>query len=143
MHNYLEVNAGGGLVSNSKGEFLLILRNGIWDLPKGHQDPGEPIEETALREVQEETGLRALKLEDFICITDHTYLRDEKWHLKHTWWFSMFCNDGSVYTPQTEEGITEIRWTGIEELPELLQNTYPTIIEVFRKKGILENFPHI
>ena len=38
---FKEVNAGGGLVSNRRGDFLLISRNGLWDLPKGHQDPGE------------------------------------------------------------------------------------------------------
>ena len=63
MHKYLEVNAGGGLVINSKGEYLLIRRSGLWDLPKGHQEPGEPIEETALREVEEETGLKGRFLE--------------------------------------------------------------------------------
>ena len=36
---FLEVNAGGGLVSNRRGDYLLISRNGLWDLPKGHQDP--------------------------------------------------------------------------------------------------------
>ena len=50
---FVEVNAGGGLVSNRRGDFLLISRNGLWDLPKGHQDPGEDISVTALREVQE------------------------------------------------------------------------------------------
>ena len=57
MHKYLEVNAGGGLVTNTKGEFLLIRRSGLWDLPKGHQEPGEDIGATALREVEEETGV--------------------------------------------------------------------------------------
>ena len=85
MHKYLEVNAGGGLVTNDRGEFLLIRRSGLWDLPKGHQDPGEPIEMTALREVEEETGLKGLVLGDFIRVTDHTYLREEQWYLKHTW----------------------------------------------------------
>ena len=37
---FKEVNAGGGLVSNRRGDYLLISRNGLWDLPKGHQDHG-------------------------------------------------------------------------------------------------------
>ena len=57
-NEFIEVNAGGALVSNRRGDFLLISRNGLWDLPKGHQDPGEAIEVTALREVQEETLLQ-------------------------------------------------------------------------------------
>ena len=140
MHNYLEVNAGGGLVTNSKGEFLLIRRSGLWDLPKGHQEAGEAIEDTALREVEEETGLKGLVLGKFIRVTDHTYFRNEQWHLKHTWWYSMTCPDGQSTTPQTEEGITETRWTDKSELKELLQQTYPTLVEVFRSMGLSEKF---
>ena len=141
MHKYLEVNAGGGLVINNKGEFLLIRRSGLWDLPKGHQEPGENIEVTALREVEEETGLKRLELGQFIRVTDHTYFRNERWHLKHTWWYMMKCmDDGSQTVPQTEEGITEIRWVAKTDLPEFLQHTYPTIVEVFRSIGLSEKF---
>ena len=79
MHNYLEVNAAGGLVTNKKGEFLLIRRSGLWDLPKGHQEAGEALEDTALREVEEETGVRGLSLGRYICTTDHCYFRNENW----------------------------------------------------------------
>ena len=54
---FREVNAAGGLVSNRRGDYLLISRNGLWDLPKGHQEQGEDIRVTAMREVQEETGV--------------------------------------------------------------------------------------
>lgn len=140
MHKYLEVNAGGGLVTNSKGEFLLIRRSGLWDLPKGHQEAGEAIEDTALREVEEETGLKGLILGKFIRVTDHTYFRNDQWHLKHTWWYSMTCQNNQETVPQTEEGITEIRWVKKSELKELLQQTYPTIVEVFRSMGLSEKF---
>ena len=140
MHKYLEVNAGGGLVTNSRGEFLLIRRSGLWDLPKGHQEPGEAIEVTAVREVEEETGLRGLVLGDFIRVTDHTYFRNEKWHLKHTWWYSMTCTCDCELTPQTEEDITEVRWVARSEIKDFLQHTYPTIVEVFRSIGLSEKF---
>jgi len=140
MHKYLEVNAAGGLVTNSEGEFLLIRRSGLWDLPKGHQEAGEQIEATALREVEEETGIKGLTLGQFIRVTDHTYFRDEKWFLKHTWWYSMTCTGESDLVPQTEEGITEVRWVAKSELPELLSQTYPTIVEVFRAIGLSEKF---
>ncbi|MBQ8061036.1 MAG: NUDIX domain-containing protein, partial [Bacteroidales bacterium] len=83
---FKEVNAAGGLVSNRRGDVLLIRRNDLWDLPKGHQEEGEDISVTALREVQEETGVLNLELKELICITDHCYRRDGIWHLKHTWW---------------------------------------------------------
>ena len=133
---FIEVNAGGGLVSNRRGDFLLINRNGLWDLPKGHQDPGELIDTTALREVQEETGIDNLELRDLICITDHCYRRNEKWHLKHTWWYSMLYTDPTDLTPQKEEDIAKAAWVAKSSLPPYLTNTYPSIVEVFREAKV-------
>lgn len=140
MHNYLEVNAAGGLVTNNKGEFLLIRRSGLWDLPKGHQEPGEDLEITALREVEEETGLGDLQLGKFIRVTDHTYFRNERWHLKHTWWYSMTYTGTDTPVPQCEEDITEVRWVAKSDLPVFLTQTYATIVEVFRSMGLSEKF---
>src|SRR5688572_13984023 len=60
LYNYIK--AGGGIVVNQFGKVLLIFRRGVWDLPKGKQDPGETLAQTALREVREETGLTDLKI---------------------------------------------------------------------------------
>ena len=133
---FVEVNAGGGLVSNRRGDFLLISRNGLWDLPKGHQDPGEDISVTALREVQEETGIDQLILRGLICVTDHCYRRDGKWHLKHTWWYDMLYTDPTDLTPQREEDITKAAWVARSSLPPYLLNTYPSILEVFREAKV-------
>ena len=133
---FREVNAGGGLVANRRGDYLLISRNGLWDLPKGHQDPGEDISITALREVQEETGIDQLQLKDLICITDHCYRRDGIWHLKHTWWYDMLYTDPTDLTPQREEDITKASWVAKSSLPPFLRNTYPSILEVFREAKV-------
>ena len=133
---FREVNAAGGLVSNRRGDYLLISRNGLWDLPKGHQEAGEDISVTALREVQEETGVEALELRDLICITDHCYLRNGIWHLKHTWWYDMLYTDPVDLTPQREEDISKAAWVAKSSLPPYLKNTYPSIIEVFREAKI-------
>lgn len=133
---FKEVNAAGGLVSNRRGDFLLISRNSLWDLPKGHQEPGEDISVTALREVQEETGVMQLELRDLICITDHCYRRDGVWHLKHTWWYDMLYTDPVDLTPQREEDITKAAWVAKSSLPPFLKNTYPSIAEVFREARI-------
>ncbi|MCI5618869.1 MAG: NUDIX domain-containing protein [Rikenellaceae bacterium] len=130
---FKEVNAAGGLVSNRRGDYLLINRNSLWDLPKGHQEEGEDIAVTALREVQEETGVMALELKDLICITDHTYVRNGIWHLKHTWWYEMLYTDPVDLTPQREEDITKAAWVAKSSLPPYLQNSYPSIVEVFRE----------
>ena len=133
---FLEVNAGGGLVSNRRGDYLLISRNGLWDLPKGHQDPGEDIEVTALREVQEETGIDDIILRGLICVTDHCYRRNGILHLKHTWWYDMLYTDPTDLTPQTEEDIAKAAWVAKSSLPPYLLNTYPSIVEVFREAKI-------
>ena len=130
---FKEVNAAGGVVSNRRSDVLLINRYGLWDLPKGHQEPGEDIEVTALREVQEETGVDRLELRGLICVTDHCYLRDGVWHLKHTWWYDMLYTDPVDLTPQREEDITRAAWVARSSLPPYLKNTYPSIMEVFRQ----------
>lgn len=131
---FREVTAAGGLVSNRRGDFLLICRNGLWDLPKGHQEEGEEISFTALREVEEETGVGNLELGDLICITDHCYLRNAIWHLKHTWWFNMRHNGTAVPVPQKEENISTAVWIAESRLPQFLTDTYPSIAEVFQVK---------
>jgi len=133
---FKEVNAAGGLVSNRRGDYLLIRRNGLWDLPKGHQEKGEDISVTALREVQEETGVDQLELRKLICITDHCYLRNDIWHLKHTWWYDMLYTDPVDLTPQREEDITKAVWVAKSSLPPFLKNTYPSIQEVFREAKV-------
>ncbi len=130
---FREVNAAGGLVSNRRGDYLLISRNGFWDLPKGHQEAGEDIEVTAIREVQEETGVDQLQIRRLICVTDHCYLRGGVWYLKHTWWYDMLYTDPTNLTPQREEDISKAAWVAKSSLPPFLKNTFPSILEVFRE----------
>ena len=61
---FREIPAGGGLVRNKEGQYLLICRHQLWDLPKGKQEPDESIETCALREVEEEVDakIKALAL---------------------------------------------------------------------------------
>jgi len=133
---FREVNAAGGLVSNRRGDFLLISRSGLWDLPKGHQEPGEDISVTAMREVEEETGVSELELGNLICITDHCYLRGGVWQLKHTWWYHMLYTNPVDLTPQLEEDISKAAWVAKSSLPPFLKNTYPSIVEVFREAHV-------
>lgn len=133
---FKEVDAAGGLVANRRGDFLLINRNGLWDLPKGHREAGEDVAETALREVQEETGVDQLELGNLICITDHCYFRGGIWHLKHTYWYNMLYTNPVDLTPQREEDITKAAWVAKSSLPPFLKNTFPSILEVFREAKV-------
>jgi 8-oxo-dGTP pyrophosphatase MutT (NUDIX family) len=125
--------AAGGLVQNTTGEILLIFRRGFWDLPKGKLDAGELIPECAIREVQEETGIQTLDLGPLICTTKHTYF--DTWLNqdveKHTHWYAMLSLANETLVPQTEEDIEKIEWVPVNELPQYLLQTYPTIRTVF------------
>ena len=130
--------AGGGLVLNDAGELLMIYRRGKWDLPKGKLDEGETIEECAVREVMEETGVTDIERGKLIDIGYHEYfdryLQEEV--IKETHWFAMKAKGKQVLVPQTEEDITEIKWVKGEELENCLRDSYPNVIEIVRKAGL-------
>lgn len=134
---FTTIHAGGGVVTNPAGEFLMIYRNLIWDLPKGKLEDGEKIDECALREVKEETGIDNLTLVEPICITMHTYHLNNEAILKKTHWYKMLCNSDIEPTPQIEENITKVAWIQERELPQYLENTFPSIIEVFEQSDLI------
>ncbi|KXX68130.1 NUDIX hydrolase [Flammeovirga sp. SJP92] len=128
--------AGGGVVF--KGEELLVMkRNGVYDIPKGHLDEGETIEECAVREVEEETGVKA-EIEILLHQTFHTYVYKKKHVLKHTYWYKMkSIDEEQKLIPQTEEGIETLEWVKINEVKnKVWKNTYKSIKEVFELCGV-------
>ncbi len=126
----IEVTAAGGVV-NSEGETtLMIHRNGRWDLPKGHWEEGETIEECAIREVQEETGVEEVSIGDKICETIHIYNLRGKWEIKTTHWYNMTSPSCSALTPQQEEGIDRVEWLTPSEVNQNIPHSYMTIQRV-------------
>ena len=132
-----EIDAAGGLVQNRAGDYLMIFRRDKWDLPKGKREPGEDVATTALREVQEETGLDDLNLKNKICVTNHVYHLNGAFILKHTHWYNMLYAKPVDLVPQTEEDINIATWIAKSSLPDKLSNTYPSIIEVFKKARVI------
>ena len=128
-----KINAGGGVVTNDDEEVLLIYRNNHWDLPKGKQEKGENIENTAVREVEEECGISNIQLKDLICKTYHTYINKAgDLTVKSTYWYQMEYHGVDKTTrPQTEENIEQAIWVKPSSLPEYLSNTYLSILDVF------------
>jgi 8-oxo-dGTP pyrophosphatase MutT (NUDIX family) len=114
---YKIIEAAGGLVFNEENKVLAILRNNIWDLPKGKIEKGETNEDAALREVEEETGLKNIKLKRFLTKTYHTYFdtRKNRRVLKVSYWYEM-KSKSKVLIPQSEEGIELVQWTDLNEL---------------------------
>uniref|UniRef100_UPI003561DF94 NUDIX hydrolase n=1 Tax=Muriicola sp. TaxID=2020856 RepID=UPI003561DF94 len=84
----LEV-AAGGVVTNKEGKVLFIYRNDKWDLPKGMMHKGETKDQFAIREVMEETGVKGLKIENFLKTTYHVYKRKGSYGLKEVHWYAM------------------------------------------------------
>jgi 8-oxo-dGTP pyrophosphatase MutT (NUDIX family) len=130
-----KIIAAGGLVFNDKNELLMIFRRGKWDLPKGKLDEGESIEDCALREVTEETGLQNVQLENFLGSTFHeyfnTYTNEDV--IKETHWYKMHATADQPLIPQTEEQIEIIEWVAEKNINDKLSNSYPNIIEIIKK----------
>jgi len=140
------IQAGGGLVSNGEQAWLFMFRRGKWDLPKGKLDAGETLEQCAVREVGEETGLSAIQLHSPLLITYHTYDENGKHILKETHWYRMSVSGGQAAIPvpdkriakfQADEAITEIVWADKERIAAMTKNTFPSIIDVLSAAGLL------
>ena len=121
------VIAGGGKVINDNGDILFIYRNDKWDLPKGKAEPKETIEETAVREVEEETGVSGLSITKPIETTYHIFKRNGKHKIKITYWFEMKTSYTGSLSPQENEGITKVAWLNQEESTKALENSYANI----------------
>lgn len=128
--NFTLINAAGGVIENENGEILMIFRNGKWDLPKGKQEEGEAIEETAVREVQEECSISTIETGELLCITHHTYNMNGEDTLKDTYWYKMKTSSTESLKPQMEEGIDEVRWFSKPDLASIAQNTWPSVTNV-------------
>lgn len=121
------VIAGGGKVYNAHGEILFIYRNDKWDLPKGKAEKNEPIQQTALREVEEETGVTGLEITKALDTTYHIFKRNGIYKIKVTYWFEMKTAYYGELQAQAEEGITQVAWLGPKESQQALNNSYPNI----------------
>ena len=115
------------MVLNDANQLLMIFRNSKWDLPKGKVEKNELSEDAAIREVEEETGVRNLTIEKNLPNTYHMYSLKEKYYLKKTFWYEMKTTDKSNLKPQFDEGILEVEWKNKEQAILAMQNTYDSL----------------
>ncbi len=125
-NNFKVIEASGGIVKNNFDQLLFIFRQDKWDLPKGKIEKGETRKDAALREVSEECGFKTSSLGNDIATTYHLYTEDKDEVLKISYWYEMFSSETEL-TPQTEEGITALKWVNKDELNLVLDDTYPNI----------------
>jgi len=113
---YIEVPAAGGIVINELGEALFIYKRGKWDLPKGKIEEGESLEEAAVREVMEETGLKQVSIKSKLCKTKHTFkTKKNKRAIKKSYWYVMESEKQKVH-PQLEEDIEKVEWLSPDQV---------------------------
>jgi 8-oxo-dGTP pyrophosphatase MutT (NUDIX family) len=125
--NFSYIEAAGGFIKKDK-EFLCIHRHGRWDLPKGKLEKNEGIETAAVRECEEECGVKNLVIVKPLPSTFHIYPYKTGHALKQTYWFYMETDYNKKLVPQQEEDIDEVKWFTKNELEAIVLNdTYYTI----------------
>lgn len=128
------VSSGGVLFRVSDGVFLVCLiakqEMRVWALPRGRVEGGETPEETALREVLEETGFSARVLEKLDEIHFYFYSHtDEKLIHRIVHFFLMQCEDGEP--AQLDQEVDMAKWYPINEAIRMLK--YENEKEILRK----------
>jgi 8-oxo-(d)GTP phosphatase len=128
---YTIIKAAGGIVRKAD-EILLIHRLDKWDLPKGKLEKNENSKEAAVREVLEETGVKA-KLVAKLCTTWHTYSLNDKRILKRTKWYTMDLIDDTNMKAQKEEDIEHLEWMPMKKVENAMANSYSSIRFVLKQ----------
>ncbi len=84
--------------------YLLVQeKSGFWVFPKGHMEPGETEQETAMREIKEETGLTVRVIDGFRAMDEHTLAREgHPERMKQTVFF-LATYEKQDYHPQEAE----------------------------------------
>ena len=80
--------------------------------------------------MEEETGLKNVKLNSLLLVTYHTYHEGTKFVLKESHWFTMMATGDQTLTPQTEEDIFDIKWIGADDVNAYLPKSFPLISDV-------------
>ena len=132
------VKASGGLATAPNGDCLMIYRQGHWDLPKGMVEQGETLAQAALREVEEETGIRPATINGMIAKTYHIFDKYGGWHLKQTSWFAMEALQLHPH-PQTEEEIAQALWVPRQECLNRLEHSFASLRLLSRIIAAKEN----
>lgn len=113
--NEAEIRAAGGVVVGSDGRVAVVHRHHHedWSLPKGKLDPGEDWAAAALREVQEECGLRCELIRE---LPPTTYLTGGR-PKRVRWWLMEVVEDLGF---DADDEVDELRWVTRDEALELL-----------------------
>lgn len=121
--------AGAGAWVEDEDGRVLFIRHGdapeLWGLPGGGHEPGETLDETAVREVREETGVET-------CVTDawkarhriivHRDDRDRRLHMLDVWFDAVAVGEPSEPSARGDDEVLEARW--FESAPENVHDPF-------------------
>ena len=116
----------GSIVIDSDMVLLVKHNAGHWDFPKGHVENDESEEETAIREVKEETNL------DVEIDANKRYTMEyvtDKGTLKQVVLFIAKCTGGEIKAQECE--VNDIKWLDFDEAMQTI--TYDNTRELFKK----------
>lgn len=123
---YKKIKAAGGIVKR-KEKYLIIKRNGMWDIPKGRIEKGENKRLAAVREIEEECGIVSPVIDSFITKTYHIFKFKGFDAIKTTFWYYLKYTGPKETHPQRLEGITKAKWVNYDELLSIRGKTYGSI----------------
>lgn len=117
-----ETSAGGVVLDADQANVALIGRLDrrgrlLWSLPKGHIEEGETPEQTAVREVAEETGIKSVVLRPLGTI-DYWFVADNRRIHKTVHHFLLQATDGELSDDDVE--VTEVAWVALDDLDDRL-----------------------
>jgi len=123
------IHSAGGVIYNDEGKVLFIYRRGFWDLPKGKTEPGETLEQTALREISEETGLKSVEIIKPLPETYHVFWEGGRRKIKITQ-----SKGRESLEPTGTEGIERLDWLSPSD-PRLEDRLFNNVKELLSAAG--------
>jgi len=120
-----EFTAGGVVYRRKDGDIDILMIQDLrdrWTIPKGHVEAGESLERTALREVEEETGLNQLKIGEKLDKLHFFYRKEGKLIFMTTHVFLMEAQGNTeAIRPENSEGIVDVKWFPKDEALKLIE----------------------
>lgn len=129
------ISAGGVVVRVDRGALLVALVEEKdvpgYVIPKGGQDPGESIDETALREIEEESGLTEVEKVCDLAVLERQSEKKVLWSINH---YALYVTEQVSGTIKDTEHHMGMDWFPIDALPEMFWPDERRMIEQNRKR---------
>ena len=130
------VSAGGVVYRRGSSGVEVVVcgrdSDGVWGLPKGTPDPGESLEEAAVREVSEETGLE-VRIADKIGVVEYWFVREGVRYHKWVHHYLMEAIGGSIEDHDLE--YDRVEWLPVDEAMKTL--SFKNDIEMVAKASAM------